>query len=319
MESQPDKKNVNLLREDLLLKAFLAKTGNPLPSLQNKTIDTISDLILKALLPDTTKNGQLVSGLENLLSKIKIPPKFQMLLDEASQIVENITTKETSQELIQLAKMAKDATKEFGLSCISVAVKLGLSESIELVTKHISKPEELNLMMANSILPSAREMMIQFFADDLISANIKKLAPLFHKLPDPESETNIINELLLIAQKESQQYTFDSSEHKAEFQAAVRPRIKEIEELIVLLRTKGNLKSFQKTELVLREYYSSHDKSIDIIEKHADNLKSLFHQLPDTNKEKILLDKLLESAKNQLPKQFFDTLRKFNSFKSRCA
>ena len=157
-------------------------------------------------------------------------------------------------------------------------------------------------------------MMIQFFADDLISANIKKLAPLFHKLPDPESETNIINELLLIAQKESQQYTFDSSEHKAEFQAAVRPRIKEIEELIVLLRTKGNLKSFQKTELVLREYYSSHDKSIDIIEKHADNLKSLFHQLPDTNKEKILLDKLLESAKNQLPKQFFDTPEKVQLF-----
>ena len=58
-----------IIKEDLLLKAFLAKTGNPLPSLQNKTIDTISDLILKALLPDTTKNGQLVSGLENLFLK----------------------------------------------------------------------------------------------------------------------------------------------------------------------------------------------------------------------------------------------------------
>ena len=105
--------------------------------------------------------------------------------------------------------------------------------------------------------------MIKFFADDLIQANIGKLAPLFHELPNDEKEDELLEELLKIAQREASQYKFD----KNQFFAIVKPRIDEIVELLSSIKDKK--KNLKITIALLKEYYKS-KKSKDINPHFAD-------------------------------------------------
>lgn len=309
------KGGVRGLSEDILLRTFLAKSGNMLPSIENSVTDTISDIILKSLFPQTIEDGKVISGLEALITKIEIPSQIKAIINEADEILSNITTENTYKELRELSKNVKESTKEFGLMCASELVKLGLSESIELVIKEMSKPEELNLLITESVLPSATELMIKFFGHDLIAANLSKLAPLFHQLPNEEYETKIAKELTVIAQRESNQYTIDTDERKREFQRIILPSINEVSCLLVELRQDPSLNTLNKTQQILEEYYSYKDDSINLIKNHFDELKFLFHKLPDRRVEENLLTKLIEIAKGY-PSINLDTPEKIQIYRN---
>lgn len=242
------------IQEDVLLKTFLARTGNEAPSIDSNIVEDLSKLILDTLLPTVVKEGVKTSGLEHLLSQIELPQEFIELTEEARKIAENILTPEQYAEASQIVKMGTDF-KELALEGCSEVIKLGLNEAVEMLVKQMSKPEELNLVMANSLLPSSLDTMMKFFADDLIQERLKQLAPYFLHIPKEGYREALLEELFNCAKKEAEHYIF-SDKDKERFFISVGARVDEITNLIQKVQDKHPNKSDLRSVIaIIKEYY----------------------------------------------------------------
>jgi hypothetical protein len=253
------KGGIKKIKEETLLKTFLALTGNNVPCIDNTISESISRLILETLLPPITNSeGKQISGLENLLSTIELPKEFKDLFDEAASIAKQIISPEQFNQITDLSKIAIEF-KDLALEGCAELIKMGMEEAIEIGLKRISKPEELNLLLTNSI-PATLESMYKFFGDDLIQANIEHLAPLFQKLPDASIEREILDFLFEKAQKATPVFNL-VLEHELAFHKSIKPRINEIAELLNEVKNKDlpNEKySKPKTTIaILKEFFSS--------------------------------------------------------------
>ncbi|KIC75994.1 hypothetical protein DB41_GR00060 [Neochlamydia sp. TUME1] len=245
---------VPAIEEDILFKTFLALNGSKEFVIENNTAEEISRLFLNTLLPDVIKDGKKIKGLENLLSTIKLPEEFTELFNEAKEIAQMILTPEQYNELVELGKTASDF-KELALDGCSELIKIGFNEALELLIKQMSKPEELNLVIASNILPSTVEIMIQAFADDLIYYNLNKLAPYFHKLPHEAAEKKLLQFLFQLANEEGKLYGF-SKEKEAIFFDIVKIRIDEIVNLIQEVKKRDPKKDGVKSVIaIIKAYY----------------------------------------------------------------
>lgn len=270
------------IQEDVLLSTFLRLSGNDAPCIDNTITNDISELIWEALLPSVIKDGKTVNGLENLLSKIELPQQCKDFLNEAKEIAEKIISKESFNELEALVNTAGDF-KELALDGCKEVLKLGLNEAIDIVVKQMSKPEELNLVLANSALPSATETMIKFFADDLFQANVKKMAPYIQKLVDGNdkegTEKELFSVLFKIATRKAPQFKFTLADEE-DFKRIVKPRIQEIVELFneIKQKKKEQWKPDLKTTIaIIKEYYSYQTNSKENNPHFADFIHASLH------------------------------------------
>lgn len=256
LENLRKRGGIPALQEDFILAAFLRLSGNQAPCLDNGISEKISKLILDTLLPTIIKDGKSINGLENLFSKISFPKECQELLNEAKEISKMIISPEQFQELNDLA-VAAEGFKDLGLDICKEVVKLGLNEAIEMVVKQMAKPDELNLVLATSMLPSSLETMIRFFADDIIRVNVKKLAPLFQNLMDnkEDAEKKLLRTLFEMANREVTQFSF-TKENEDDFYRIVTPRIQEIIELFNIIKDKNPSKFNPKVLIAtIQKYY----------------------------------------------------------------
>lgn len=251
---------VDGFKKDVLFSSYIHSSGYKSASIETKTTAEISNLITEILFPTIIKDGKPTSGLEDLLEKIEFPQKFKDLIKEGEDIAKEILSEEAFKEVKELGQAAS-GFKSLAFESCAELIKIGLNEAVELVVKQMSKPEELNLMITNSALPSALSAMFKFFADDLILAKINQLAPLFQGLPNKKKEETLLKKLFEIAKREAPQFNF-VKEHEEVFFDAVRPRIQEIAELLTEIKkgdaTQSNLKS---TIAIVKEYYKVSDNS----------------------------------------------------------
>lgn len=263
LDNLKDNGGINKIKEDVLLKTFLTLSGNVAPCIDSHVTTNISKLIIDILLPPTTKDGEQVKGgLENLLTTIEFPKEFKELFDEAKDIAEMIISEDQFKELKTLGKAAGEF-KQLALQGCAEFLTLGLNEAIERTVRHMTKPDEVNLMLTQSALPSATETMIKLFADDLIHDNVKEIAPFFQKLPDEKEEEKLLQFLFSTAQTQAKQFGF-TKEHEDTFYRIVKPRINEIVELLTLIKQKDPKKSDLKSTIaVIKEYYKSDAKPTD--------------------------------------------------------
>lgn len=270
LEGLKNKGGVEAIQQDVLFKTFLALSGHELPCTGSGVTDNIAKLMLETLLPSILKDGKVINGLENLLSQIKLPKEFKSLLGEAEEIAEMIISPEQFKELKELGKSAYEF-KDLALESCAEIIKMGLNEAVEYTVKQISKPEELNLMLTKSALPTAKETMIKFFADDLIQANLKKIAPLFQELtskindrePYARKERELLRKLFEMVKREAPQYNFKKEDEEDFFRIAT-PRITEIVELLNKVRSEDPQKSdIKATIAIIKEYYKDSSNSKD--------------------------------------------------------
>lgn len=295
------------IEEDALLATFLKLTGNKAPSINNNITESISKHIIEILLPPVTKNGKTLKGLENLLSEIKeqftLPPEFTNLLDKAKEMAEMIISKDQFAELKILGNAALEF-KDLALESCGEAIKLGLNEAIELVVKQMSIPEELNLVLVNSALPSSIDSMFRFFTDDLIQANIHKLAPLLHELPSTEGK--LLEALFKIAQKEASEFKFTEADREA-FNKSVKYRLDEIVELLNLVRKDPKKNNVKSTVAIIKEYYKYDTSSKDNNTHLADFVDVALHTGEFGSLASRLFDK--KFARNRMSKQMTSALQ----------
>ncbi len=263
LEKIKENDGIAQIKEDVLLKTFLALTKNAAPCINSHLTENISQLILETLLPSGIKNGKQVSGLENLLSTIEFPKAFKDLFDEAKDIAEMIIGEDQFKELKTLGNAAGEFKQLAFQGCAEV-LKLGINEALGRTVSQMAKPDELNLKMVQSMLPAATETMIKFLADDLIQANIRQVAPFFQKLPnEKEEEEKLLQYLFGLAQTHAKQFGF-AREHEEAFFRIVKPRIDEIVELIGLIKEENPKKSdLRSTIAIIKEYYRFDTKSKD--------------------------------------------------------
>jgi hypothetical protein len=301
------------VEEEAVIKIFLERSGKVLPSVDNSHfIAQMSEDLIKLLFPEVTKDGVVVDGLQNLFDKIFIPDELQDLLKEAEEISKMITSETAYDNVIEFVKTIHSSTRDVGILLCKEALKIGMNEGIGVLIKDMSKPEVLQSVVANSVLPNAAHVLMKNFADDLIQANLNHLAPLFKKLPEKQA---LIETILKMANSEMAEFDLSIPKNKEAFKNAIRDRVNEIERLLSSFPKVAEFDA-KKIKQVINAYYETDTSAYPIDHLIEERLPSIAKKLYELDSTDSIIKYLMKIAKDNVEFKFLSPNNKetFDNF-----
>jgi len=159
---------------------------------------SFAENLLTLMLPIKKQVGaegeiQEIDPFMELWDRLHLPDEFYGLIQHIEELASEFITPETLSLFGRVKQPTIDMFKSMFKTAAQDLLKKQLVSLLQQAFEQITKPESLNEIVAENILPAVNAKLVQVFIYQELGRNIKALAPLFHTLVKEGPEQRDIN------------------------------------------------------------------------------------------------------------------------------
>lgn len=185
-------------------------------SIEKVIYEELSQVFISIVLPiqeRTLPSGEIeyVDSFAQLWDRLYLPEEFNEIIKQAEEIARDFIVPETISLLGSIKKPTKDIFKDMFRTAAQDVIKKYLVDVVRMVYESLAPTDQLNIVMAETLLPMINNALIRCYISIELGYNIKTIAPLLTDLlnaaPDCRNEIQkILQEKLveLILSKKGQ-------------------------------------------------------------------------------------------------------------------
>lgn len=266
-ESVCHKTTQNIVNDDLIS----SDTEEARKGKERLLFEEMADNIIELMFPSKNvrvqNKIQKVDGFVSLVQEIEFPEELASLLKEADGICRAILTPDSYKQTENGAKAIKEFVEVVAPPFAKQIAREKIAYAIQTVFNMLSKPEQLNELVVENVLPSLKENMVETFTRQIFATKTHEIAPLFSDLVNSfEKKENpyaeIQKRLYDLLKKECKEFSIESEISKDKFDNLITPFIQEIEKTLRVVKqgTEGRYHKMtsEETELVIQQFFADH-------------------------------------------------------------